>query len=90
MDMSSIQATLPAQQPAVDYYSSAAFRSEYYTQNPTSTYGSHMPQGTYTLKIHKLMYVNKNRGKVKCNELISHLLGDIQQMTDQVPNPQIP
>jgi hypothetical protein len=63
MDMSSIQAALPTQQPAADYYNSSAFRSEYYTQNPTSTYPSHTPQGTSTLKIHILMFLNKNKGK---------------------------
>ncbi|XP_078181916.1 uncharacterized protein LOC144575590 isoform X1 [Carex rostrata] len=45
MDMSHMQAALPAQQPDADYYSSGAFRPEFYTQNPTSTYASHLPQG---------------------------------------------
>jgi hypothetical protein len=59
LDMGPIQAALPTQQPDADYYSSGAFRSEFYTQNPASTYASHMPQG------------------------------DMQQMRDQAPNPQI-
>ncbi|KAJ1686711.1 hypothetical protein LUZ63_018101 [Rhynchospora breviuscula] len=45
MDMSSLQAALPAQQPAADYYSTGAYGSQFYTQNPASTYASPMPQG---------------------------------------------
>ncbi|KAJ3703104.1 hypothetical protein LUZ61_006809 [Rhynchospora tenuis] len=45
MDMSSLQAALPLQQPAADYYSTGAYGSQFYTQNPASTYTSPMPQG---------------------------------------------
>ncbi|KAJ4767169.1 ARF GAP-like zinc finger-containing protein ZIGA4 [Rhynchospora pubera] len=45
MDMTSLQAALPVQQPAADYYSTGAYGSQFYTQNPASTYASPMPQG---------------------------------------------